>query len=115
MDEAILKAKREAAMNPEAAEKLRRLEARRGHGRHASHLQTWVVLDGVRNSYRGFLMDIVEVSDGGILRLHPCYALEALADTNNEVKLNSSEEHPWNVYSAAILSLGQQPEGWAKE
>jgi hypothetical protein len=82
--------------------------------RHNSHVGHWIVIDGVRTSYRGKLLAVVELGTEAILQMHPCYALEALSDTNGEVKVTSSDDAPFEIYSGACLAVGRQPATWAK-
>lgn len=81
-------------------------------GRHENLIGKWVVIDGVRTSYRGVLLSVQEMMGEAILHFHPCFALEALADTTNEVKLPSTPDVPWQVYTQAILAIGLQPFDW---
>ena len=80
--------------------------------RHGHHVDRWVVIDGVRTSYRGKLVGVKELHGGeALLYLQPCYALESLADTDGEVEINTAEA-PWDLYASACLGVGRQPKGW---
>ena len=101
--------------NPEAREKLSRMNNRVGMGRHSQHIGAWVIIDGVRNSYRGFLLGVTEVQEGAILHLHPCIFLDSLESTTGEIQMPSTVECPWDIYSSGILTLGQQPPSWPRD
>lgn len=88
---------------------------RGGTGRHHYHIGEWVVIDGIRTSYRGILRGVYEWPSGDcILQMHPCFALEALADTKGEVKIASSMDAPFDIYSGAILGIGRQRDDWPR-
>lgn len=84
--------------------------ARSGLGRHNTLIGQWVVIDGVRTSYRGVLDGVLEVGGGVcIFLMSNVRALESLADTNNEVMIGKFE-----IYSHAVLGVGKMNKDWAR-
>ena len=98
---------RQAATGDESAqEQLDHMRSRAGKGRHGDKVGKWVLLCTVRDHYRGKLLGITELGGGGaILHLAPCYWLESLASTSNEVDTGATEEHPMDHYAHGILSV----------
>lgn len=83
-----------------------------GFVRHPGLIDKWVVIDGVRTSYRGILRGVDEVAEGALYAMDPCFALKSLSDTEGEVRL-PTEDEPFYVYSAGCLGIGCQPKGWS--
>jgi hypothetical protein len=79
--------------------------------RHGDKVGKWIVIEGVRTHYRGKLVHVEELAVDCILQLKPCYALEALADTTNEVEIETTQG-PFEIYTQGILGLGHQPKRW---
>lgn len=116
MDAEMRKLEQDAALGDEDAEH-RLLAARRrcGGGRHADKIGEWVMIDGVRDHYRGRLLSVVELGAGAaILRLAPCYWLGSLESTAGEVTTTATEEHPLDLSSWVVGAVSLQPADWPR-
>lgn len=83
--------------------------------RHGDKIGKWITIDGVRDHYRGLLLDVCEVGGGfAFLRLSPCYWLESLGSPQNERAIQSSVEHPVEIHSIVIGAVAIQPDEWPK-
>jgi len=108
---------RKAANNdPEAIARLSRIRARAGQGRHGDKIGQWITIDGVRDHYRGKLLNVTEMGGGvAILNLAPCYWLQSLEGPEGERKIRATEENPFDLCSYVVGGVALQPEDWPKE
>ena len=95
-----------------AEERARRMT----RGRHADKWGEWIVIDGVRTHYRGRLQGVTELGFGrGLLHLHPAFELSALDNpASGEVQIGTSEEHPFDINTDAVIGVSLQPAAWTK-
>lgn len=85
-------------------------------GRHGDKIGKWVVIDGVRDHYRGRLLGVSEVGGGiALLHLGPCYWLESLESPSNERVTTATEEHPMDLSSMVVGAVSLQPGDWPQE
>lgn len=109
---------REASLNPGGpeSEALARMNVREGNGRHADKIGKWVMIDGVRDHYRGKLLHVTELGAGqAILHLAPCKWLDNMEGPSGERACSASPEHPFDLYSHVIEGVSLQPEDWPEE
>ena len=102
--------------DPDAEEQLRIARMRQNGVRHADKIGKWVVIDGVRDHYRGRLLGVTEVG-GGFAYLHmaPCYWLASLESTTGEKVTTATEEHPFDLQTIVVGGVSLQPEGWPEQ
>jgi hypothetical protein len=84
--------------------------ARLEGGRHAWLAGKLVVIDGVRTSYVGVLEVVREWPDSVSVILTDPYALESLADRNNQVAIGKAGDdgvRRFEIYAHAILGIGE--------
>ena len=116
-DETMRKLERAAAQgDEEAAERLRAARNRITGGRHADKIGEWIVIDGVRDHYRGRLLGVTEVGGGqALLHLGPCYWLYSLESTDGERATTATEEHPIDMSSMVVGAVSLQPADWPRK
>ena len=116
MDNRIRDLERRAATgDTEAQDRLMRLKARAGGGRHADKIGEWVAIDGVRDHYRGKLLGITELGAGkALLHLSPCYFLESLASGSSDYPIHTTQDSPFDLSSEVVGGISLQPKEWPK-
>ena len=118
MDATKRKLEREAALNPNGpeAERLARMNSRAGNGRHHDKIGKWVVVDGVRDHYRGKLTHVTELGAGqAILHLAPCKWLDNMESPSGERATRATAENPFDLYSHVVEGISLQPADWPEE
>jgi len=116
-DEKMRKLEKAAAQGDEEAEEaLRAWRNRATGGRHGDKVGRWVVIDGVRDHYRGKLLHVSEVGGGiALLHLAPAYWLQSLEGTDGEKKTTACEAAPLDLSSMVVGAVSLQPVSWAKD
>lgn len=90
-----------------------RARLRRSDGRHGDKIGKWVVVDGVRDHYRGVLLGVTDLGYGrALLHLHPVFWLQSLEGTNGEREVRTTDAHPFDLSSDVVGGLSVQPVGW---
>ena len=108
--------RRAQAGDPEAQERLAHRALTFTGGRHGDKIGHWVMVDGVRDHFRGKLLRVTDLGYGkAIYHIAPCYWLYSQVDTESEKKTTGTAEHPFDLMSDVVCAVSLQPEDWPQE